>query len=49
MDGGGQPFGALGRVVSGAVDRPTRFYPVSFYCCVEIVAAAGMLPGAASG
>ncbi|SDY78639.1 protein of unknown function [Saccharopolyspora shandongensis] len=39
---------AFGRVVSRAVDRPTRFYPIWFYCCVEIV-AAGMLLGAAAG
>jgi hypothetical protein len=39
---------ALGRVVSRLVDRPTRFYPIWFYGCVEIV-AAGMLVVAALG
>ncbi|WP_199442877.1 DUF4345 domain-containing protein [Umezawaea beigongshangensis] len=34
---------AAGRVVSRVVDRPTRFYPVWFYCCVEAVAAGLLL------
>ncbi len=33
---------AAGRVFSRAVDRRTGFYPIWFYCCVEVM-AAGML------
>ena len=33
---------AAGRVLSRVFDRPTAFYPVWFYCCVEAV-AAGLL------
>ncbi len=33
---------AAGRVFSRLVDRATAFYPIWFYCCVEIV-AAGLL------
>jgi hypothetical protein len=34
---------ALGRVVSGVVDRPKAFYPNWFYSVVEVVAAAALL------
>ncbi|MCQ4118706.1 DUF4345 family protein [Rhodococcus tibetensis] len=38
---------AAGRVVSGMVDRPQRFYPVWFYFVVELV-LAGLLAWAAA-
>lgn len=31
---------ALGRIVSRVLDRPVGFYPIWFYCGVELVAAA---------
>lgn len=34
---------AAGRVVSRVLDRPTAFYPVWFYFCVEAVAACLLL------
>ena len=34
---------ALGRLVSGVVDRPKAFYPNWFYFVVEVVAAAALL------
>lgn len=38
---------AVGRVLSRVRDRPAGFYPVWFYCCVEVI-AAGLLVSAAA-
>lgn len=38
---------AFGRVVSGIVERPGKFYPSWFYFCVELVGAAMLVAAAA--
>ena len=40
---------AVGRVVSRLADKATAFYPIWFYFCVEVVAAALLLSAAVLG